>query len=258
MIIEATGYMYFGISILLIYVVNKIIARIIHKAAVNRIPADIENILLLFIRFLIVIIILYSAVIFLQIGGNTVLGLSIFMGSIISFASIHTIQNFISGMYILITEPFSVNDMVKIGDSEGVVTEISLNYTSILNFEGLIEYIPNKTIISSTIINFDLNVKQAATTELSWSKKFKNSFDDREITRYTFVWGAPLIDYDEMKKILDKICKKYQKIFGYLPEYIPEAINHRFEFSFALSADDPVIILKNKTNFLDEISLSFH
>ncbi|MCE7733334.1 MAG: mechanosensitive ion channel, partial [Candidatus Heimdallarchaeota archaeon] len=181
-----------------------------------------------------------------------------FLGSIISFASIHTIQNFISGMYILITEPFSVNDMVKIGNSEGVVTEISLNYTSLLTFEGLIENIPNKKIIGSTIVNFDLKVKDATSTELSWSKKFKKSFDDREITRYTFVWGAPLIDYSEMTKILDKICKKYEKVFGYLPEYIPEAINHRFEFSFALSADDPVIILKNKTDFLDEISLAFH
>lgn len=257
MVFIPVDYLYFGISILLVYIINKIIARIIHKAAVEKIPADLENILLLFIRFLMVIVILYSAVIFLNIGQSTVLGLSIFLGSIISFGSIHTIQNFISGMYILITEPFSINDMVRIGNSEGVVTEISLNYTSLLNFEGLIEYVPNKKIIGSTIINFDLKVSEAV-KGLSWNDKLKSSFDDREITRYTFVWGAPLIDYDEMKRILDKICKKYEKVFGYLPEYIPDKINHRFEFSFALSADNPMIILKNKTDFLDEITVAFH
>ncbi len=204
--------------------------------------------------------VLYSTIIFLEIGKSATLSLSVFLGSIVSFASMHTIQNFVAGLYILITRPFKVNDFVKIGNTEGVITEISLNYTTILDFEGIIEFIPNKRILGSTIINYDQKVKSQTMDQkrLSWTEKLKTSFDDREITRYSFIWGAPLIDLNEMKKRINKVCEKYKKIFGYLPEYIPYTINHRFEFYFVLSSDTPVTILKHKTDFLDDISAQFH
>ncbi len=260
MVSTTFNYVFYTLSLVLIYALNKIIGFFIRSVTRKKLLADLENALILIIRFFMVLLVLYSSVYFLNIGEETTLGLTIFLGSIVSFASIHTIQNFISGIYILITEPFSVNDFVRIGNSEGVVTEISLNYTSILNFEGLIEFIPNKKIINSTIINFDQKLKVNVTEQerLEWSKKILEHFDDTEITRYTFVWGAPLIDLDIIKEKIDTVCKTYEPIFGYIPTYFAYTLNHRFEFSFTLSSDSPITILKNKTDFLDDISAAFH
>jgi hypothetical protein len=254
-------YLYFLISLILIFILQRIVLAIIRKTVKrNSLPEDLVNGLRIFTRFGVALLILYSAVIILKIGDSAVLSLSIFLGSLVSFASIHTIQNFVSGFYIIITKPIKVNDFVKIGSSEGVVTEISLNYSTLLNFEGLIESIPNKKIISSIIINYDKKVSPTVSQmeRLSWADKVMKSFDDHEVTHYTFVWGAPLIDLKQMKAKFDKICKKYESIFGFLPEYLPYKINHRFEFTFILRAKDPIIILKNKTNFLDDIAAQFH
>ncbi|MCE7737706.1 MAG: mechanosensitive ion channel [Candidatus Heimdallarchaeota archaeon] len=256
-----TNIIVFAGSLVLIFILQKIILALVKKAsALGKIPDDVVNGLRLIVNFIMAILFLYSAVYFLEIGQSTTLILSVFLGSIISFASIQTIQNFVSGAYILFTEPFSVNDLVRIGGSEGVVTEISLNYTFILNFEGLIERIPNKKIVSSLITNFDQKVVSEAKYEgkLGWMKSLVKSIDDTEITRYSFIWGAPLIDLPTIKKRINKVCKKYKKIFGYLPEYTPYTLNHRFEYSFILRSDDPITILKHKTDFLDEISAEFH
>ncbi|MHA2253823.1 MAG: mechanosensitive ion channel domain-containing protein [Candidatus Kariarchaeaceae archaeon] len=251
----------FIIVVIFTFIFQRVLQSFVKRAASKeRIPPDVVNGIRVLIRFGAAIIILYSAVIFLEIGKNATLSLSVFLGSIVSFASMHTIQNFVAGLYIIVTRPFKVNDFVKIGLSEGVVTEISLNYTTILNFEGILEFIPNKKILRSIIINYDQKVREESTDQgrLSWTEKLKQVGEDREITRYSFIWGAPLIDYNEMKKRLNKICKKYSKVFGYIPEYIPYTINHRFEFYFILRSNAPITILRNKTNFLDDISAQFH
>ena len=252
---------FFAVSIAVIFFLQKIILVLVQKASsLQKIPDDVVNGLRLIIKFLMAILSIYSAVYFLEIGDSTTLILSLFLGSVISFASIQTIQNFVSGAYILVTEPFSVNDLVRIGGSEGVVTEISLNYTWILNFDGLIERIPNKKIINSLITNFDQKVvtEDKYVGKLGWMKNIIQSIDDTEITRYVFVWGAPLIDLPTIKTRINKVCKKYKKVFGYLPEYTPYTLNHRFEYSFILKSDNPITILKHKTDFLDDISAEFH
>lgn len=250
-------YGLFALVIILFYLGNKIVMFSAYRLTRNRnLPADFTNALFVLLRFLMALIIIFVSVNVLNLGQNTVLGLSVFLGSIISFASIYTIQNFVSGVYILATEPFSVNDLVKIGNSEGVVVEISLNYTRILNFDGMIESIPNKKILGSSIINYDQRIEKQE--EKGLLDILRKQFDDRELTKYTFVWGAPLINYEEMKDKIDGVCDEYASIFGYRPSYIPNNINHRFEFSFVLSADDPMTILLNKTEFLDKVSLQFH
>jgi small-conductance mechanosensitive channel len=50
-------------------------------------------------------------------------------GTAIGFASTQTVGNFLAGFYIMISRPFMVRDYVKIGDVEGEVKEITINYT---------------------------------------------------------------------------------------------------------------------------------
>ena len=106
----------FIISVLIILVLQRIIHKLVQRAASDdRIPPDVVNGIRILIRFLAAMLILYSAVLLLEIGRSTTLSLSVFLGSIVSFASMHTIQNFVSGLYLLITRPFKVNDFVRIG-----------------------------------------------------------------------------------------------------------------------------------------------
>ncbi|MHA2502810.1 MAG: mechanosensitive ion channel domain-containing protein [Candidatus Kariarchaeaceae archaeon] len=246
------------ISLGLLYIFNKILLFLLTRVVDSKqLPADLFNAIKVLTRFALAMVWIYITIVVLNLAESTVIGLSVILGSVLSFASIYTIQNFVSGLYILTTEPFSVNDLVRIGASEGVVIEISLNYTRLLNFDGMVESIPNKKILGSSIINYDQPITSTSKSE-NFIDSIKQQFDDTEVTKYTFVWGTPLIDYRNIIDRLDSICEEYQDIFGYRPTYLPYTINHRFEFSFILKADDPMTILRHKTDFLDKISLQFH
>lgn len=53
-------------------------------------------------------------------------------GAAVGLASTQTIGNFIAGLYLLAARPFKVGDYVRLGTIEGVVQEITINYTKIL------------------------------------------------------------------------------------------------------------------------------
>ena len=60
------------------------------------------------------------------------ISLSAIAGAAIGFAATRAVGNFIAGIYLLITRPFKIKDYVRIGDIEGIVEEMSVNYTKIL------------------------------------------------------------------------------------------------------------------------------
>lgn len=251
-----------GLALILIWITHTIIQLIINRNKNKKaLSPDVVNGLRVGSRFLVAIAVLWSSVAILELGESTTLNLSIFLGSLVSFASIYTIQNFVAGLYLMLTRPFKVNDLVKIGGTEGVVTEISLNYTKVLDADGVLEYIPNKNILGSTIINYDQKIPDIKEKEgENWLGKLKEVFDDDdlEITRYTFVYGAPLESMDELQSKLDEVCDKFTEVFGFRPSYVPYKLNFSLQFYFVLRAYGPMTILKNKPDFLDAINLALY
>ena len=82
------------------------------------------------------------------------LGVSALTGAAIGFASTQTVGNFLAGLYLMISRPFMVRDYVKIGDVEGEVKEITINYTKIYTPTYNITEIPNRKVLDSVILNY--------------------------------------------------------------------------------------------------------
>lgn len=75
-----------------------------------------------------------GAVAILQVfgwGADWLISVSALGGAAIGFASTQTLGNFLAGIYLMVSRPFMVNDYVRIGDVEGEVREITVNYTKI-------------------------------------------------------------------------------------------------------------------------------
>lgn len=104
-----------------------------------------------------------------KIDTGVILSLSALSGAAIGFAATQTVGNFLAGLYIMVSKPFTVSNYVKIGDVEGQVREITVNYTKIYTPTHNIIEIPNRQILDSRI--------------LSYSKK--------DIVDYTFRVGFP-------------------------------------------------------------------
>jgi hypothetical protein len=78
---------------------------------------------------------------------------SAFGGAAVGLASTQTIGNFIAGLYLLATRPFKVGDYVRVGTVEGIVQEISINYTKVLTLGNNVVSISNLQVMSRDMTN---------------------------------------------------------------------------------------------------------
>lgn len=74
--------------------------------------------------------------------------------AIVGFAAQEAFSNIISGIFIVIFRPFRVGDMIKVGNLDyGIVEDVTLRHTVILDFNHKRLIIPNSVVSSDTIIN---------------------------------------------------------------------------------------------------------
>ena len=251
------------IIIILIYLGQRLFQLIISRA-IKRTQGvyldDVINGIRVIIRLGAGIAVLYAIILIYGLPAEINLMIATIIGAIVSFSSITAIQNFVAGLFILITTPFGIADLVSINGVEGIVSEISLNYTKLRTLDRSYQYIPNKNIINAVIINFNREMKenQEKRNKLTDISSIREIFTRKEVVRYSFQWGAPLGNLDEAKIKINTVCKKYEPIFGYLPEFFLYTVSHRMEFKFIVFTDKAETILKYVTDFLDEIVLEFH
>jgi small conductance mechanosensitive channel len=76
------------------------------------------------------------------------------MGFGLGFAMKDILENYFSGVLILVQKPFSVGDVIKAGEFVGKVEEIEARATFLRVFDGQRVIIPNSQMISSAVINY--------------------------------------------------------------------------------------------------------
>ena len=64
--------------------------------------------------------------------------------------------NFFSGLIVLLERPVRVGDIVTVGSTTGIVTKIRMRATTITNWERQEMIIPNKDLITGTVLNWTL------------------------------------------------------------------------------------------------------
>jgi small-conductance mechanosensitive channel len=80
-------------------------------------------------------------------------------GLAVALALQDTLSNLFAGVHLLVEAPIAVGNHIRIGagaDDEGVVTDIGWRTTRIQTGGNSMVIVPNKTITSGTLINYDL------------------------------------------------------------------------------------------------------
>ncbi|MCA9067541.1 MAG: mechanosensitive ion channel, partial [Planctomycetaceae bacterium] len=65
--------------------------------------------------------------------------------------------NFFSGLIVLLERPVRVGDIVTVGNTTGIVTRIRMRASTITNWERQEMIIPNKDLITGTVLNWTLS-----------------------------------------------------------------------------------------------------
>ncbi|MBD3206982.1 mechanosensitive ion channel [Candidatus Bathyarchaeota archaeon] len=134
-------------------IIGSSIKRYTRRIEVSR---NLENILQLVSRVVISFVAVVAILQVLGLGVEWLLSLSAVAGVAVGFASTQTLGNFLAGVYIIVSQPFTIEDYIRIGDIEGEVKGITLNYTEIYNTTYNLVAIPNKNVLDSNITNYIL------------------------------------------------------------------------------------------------------
>src|SRR3989337_603501 len=110
------------------------------------------------------ILILIGAVLAIsRIGGlqpEWILSISAIAGAALGYASQKTLGNFLAGLFLLAARPFKVGDYVRLGTVEGVVQEVTINYTKVLTIGNNTVSISNLQILDRDITNYTVESRR--------------------------------------------------------------------------------------------------
>ena len=151
---NALSFLYSVVALAVIYAAYRVLMGIVaHRAKEHELEPHGINIVKLLLRIVAIVVATVTVFQIFNLPTSIFLGGSALIGAAIGFGSSQTINNIVAGLYVLISQPFRVKDYVKIGDLEGQVEEISVNYTSLYTPTFNILKVPNTQVMSSKILN---------------------------------------------------------------------------------------------------------
>ncbi len=190
---------------------------------------------------------------------------SLIIGAAIGLAIGQAVRNLVSGLYVIVSRPFHVEDYVRIGTIEGIVKEISMNYTRLRQPDGSDILVPNNAVLDSDVTNF-MYEKQKLQTELdevpksdtkrkSVLRRVSRIIETEKVVRYVFPMSFHTSqDLRKLRTALDQVCDQWATKFGFRPFYeINEVAQFSFSYNFILFADKAKKILELKPIFIDSV-----
>jgi small-conductance mechanosensitive channel len=81
------------------------------------------------------------------------LGAAGIVGIALGFASQTSVSNIISGLFLIVEQPFKVDDIVTIDNTTGVVLSIDVLSVKLRTFDNKFVRVPNESIIKTQVIN---------------------------------------------------------------------------------------------------------
>ncbi|KQS32410.1 mechanosensitive ion channel family protein [Pedobacter sp. Leaf194] len=180
------GIVLLFIGLWLIKLLGKWLANGMHRKEVNpSLRPFLASLTVITLRILLVLTVM-------QIIGIELTFLTVLIGGIgvaAGLALSGTLQNFASGVLILLLKPFVVGDNVVAQGQEGIVTSIEIFYTIITTFDNRTVVIPNSKLSNEVILNI--------------SKKGSRRLD----IEIKFSYG---IDYDKVEAIFNKTVEEFK------------------------------------------------
>lgn len=285
--VDPIGFMQFYINLLFPYlalVATLLVLMVVYLVVTKLAKRSLKNVgmgveaatgIVLILRLVFFVIAVMIVIGQFEASLAAVLSISTIFGTAIGLAFSQAVGNIVSGFYVLAARPFRVGDYVRIGNLEGIVREITLNYTRMLLSDETLQLVPNNKVVTSEVTNFRVDV-----TELIKEKKqeqedegksgrawrYIRSLDNaveklQELTggttayRYTFDLSLHMsYDQRKMQKKFDDVCRKWEKLMLARPTYfIWNKPSAGITYRFVMIVDDAMFIVKRSSDFLEDL-----
>ena len=155
-LIDLLGKTILSLIVLALFTILGRILRSTVKRVVNRtsrnanLPTLLSN--LVYVGLIIVALISILSI-YTGAGLSTVLTLFGLVSLAVSLSIQDILKNFVSGVYLLLEQPFSIGDRVKVRDVEGQVENIEIRTTQLHTDDGVQVFIPNSIVFAEIVTN---------------------------------------------------------------------------------------------------------
>ncbi len=155
----------FVMGIWLIRLVNRWIKKGLLVRRINpSVRLFLQNLIAIILQIVLVMLAMQIAGIELTFLSAIIAGMTVAVGLALS----GTLQNFVSGILILLLRPYRVGDNINTQGQEGTVTSIQLFYTTVLTFDNKTIIIPNGQLSNNVVINLSREGKRRLDIELKF------------------------------------------------------------------------------------------
>jgi len=170
----------------------------------------LQNLIVITLQILLFFLVLQVAGIQLTFFTAIIAGFSVAAGLALS----GTLQNFVSGILILLMKPYKVGDTINTQSQEGIVTSIQLFYTIVLTYDNKTIIVPNGQLSNNVVINFSKEGKRRIDIEVKFS------------------YG---IEYADLKKIFETSVKQSKNLLSDPPPRIGVSALDSEKYSVSLN-----------------------
>ncbi|MBQ0040290.1 MAG: mechanosensitive ion channel family protein [Treponema sp.] len=143
------------ISVLIFYVIYRIIKHIIKKQAAPRVEKHTYMLVNKFVSYVFYVIIVMYILSLFGINLKALWGAAGVAGLAIGFAAQTSVSNLISGVFVLSEKAMKIGDFIQVGDVFGTVDNVGLLSVRVHTLDNQMVRIPNSSVINSNLVNYN-------------------------------------------------------------------------------------------------------
>lgn len=271
----------FTLSSLIVWLMGFLLRKRLDSISQRR-NFEIKNVLKLILSTSQVVLLGFLAAFIFEIKSSTILSFSALLGTVIGFGLSIAIGNIVAGFYLISVRPFGIGDFIQVGVIEGIVLEIGLNYTKVLQLDSTIVLIPNKKLLDTNLINCSISFSELETRaimghEIDYDKikkeikklskkKRKSTFkmtDDilggQQYTRYPFTLQlkvnavTPEIPLSVVNARMEILCDRWAKKLGFRPKFYYGKNIFRQDMRVIFIVNEPIEIHQKQGLFMEDL-----
>ena len=254
-----SNYLFPIIVNIVVYIIRTIFLGIINSTMKGKVSKFLFSVVINLIWAGFVIWLIFS------LDANYGLAITSFLIVAISLTFRNRINNIVSGAMIILTEGFDVGDLIETNGVQGIVEDISLNYTQIRQFNGILTLLPNQSVFNSKVTKFTYKTmpeekEKLSEEELGFFEKYGDKLTrliskGKKITRYIkIIELRSNMDPDHLNNLLDVVFDKYEQLLGFRPiYYVNYTTFDRCSITLQLISENPKIIVEYANPFLKDV-----
>ncbi len=132
-------------------ILAKMASRAVRQWSKNRFDTHQQLLMARVASYLILLVFVVMGLNAIGFNLGVLIGAAGVLSVAIGFASQTSASNIISGLFLVAERPFSVGDLIKVGETTGEVLSIDLLSVKLRTFDNLFVRIPNETLIKSEV-----------------------------------------------------------------------------------------------------------